>query len=114
MKHERAAVAAAVSQAPNLNVAAARLGASRRTLQNRMREYGMGYGTPGRRKVELPKAKAAPLNAVEWSVVGGALALLAGGALGILWLRRQEAQAREAERKSGASRVSGFDMLGAD
>jgi hypothetical protein len=38
----------------NLGKAARILGASRRTLQNRMREYGMPTGTSGRRRRRLP------------------------------------------------------------
>lgn len=43
----------AVESTPNLNEAADQLGASRRTLQNRMREYDLPYGQAGRRKQEL-------------------------------------------------------------
>lgn len=54
MTHERNAVVQAVNSTPNLNEAANQLGASRRTLQNRMREYSLPYGQAGRRKQELP------------------------------------------------------------
>lgn len=54
MEMERSAIVAAINSTPNLTEAAHKLGASRRTLQNRMREYGMPRGKSGRPKEPLP------------------------------------------------------------
>lgn len=55
MRLERDEILAALRAANgNIGVAARRLGASRRTLQNRMREYGIPRGKSGRRKRALP------------------------------------------------------------
>jgi len=52
---ERAKIEEALKNSDyNIEEAAKELGASRRTLQNRMREYGMQRGTSGRRKARLP------------------------------------------------------------
>lgn len=52
---ERTAIERALRESgDNIGTAARHLGASRRTLQNRMREYGMPRGRAGRRKRRLP------------------------------------------------------------
>lgn len=79
MSLERANIVQAISSSSTLDEAARKLGCSRRTLQNRMREYGMARGKPGRRKRRLygKRRKA-------WAV-GGAIA--AAGVLTGLALR---------------------------
>ena len=81
MALEREKIASAIRDADgNIGIAARRLGASRRTLQNRMREYGMPRGRSGRRKRRLPYRSGSGL-------LGGA-ALLAGAVLGYQFFRR--------------------------
>ncbi len=73
---ERAAIARAIESAPNKNItiAAERLGASRRTLQNRMRDYGMPKGPSGRPR-ELLSYNRSPLSLSTVVVVGVGFAL---------------------------------------
>jgi hypothetical protein len=60
----------------DITKAARRLHASRRTMQNRMREYGMPRGVAGRVKQPLPyKRNAARLA----QALGAGLAVLVGG-----------------------------------
>lgn len=88
--NDRDAVVSAIRTAPNLTVAARKLGASRRTLQNRMREYGLPRGRSGRPKERLPyKHGAGFVEAL------GAVAALTGLVLAGRWLL-----ARHTETKS--------------
>lgn len=73
---ERSAIVSALRESGgDIGKAARALGASRRTLQNRMREYGMARGKAGRRKRLLPYRRK---HRVAVGVVG---ALAAAGAL---------------------------------
>lgn len=78
---DRAAVAEAIRSTKNLSAAARALGCSRRTLQNRMREYGMAPGKSGRPKRKLSYGR----RRRAWAV-GGAIAAV--GLAGALALRR--------------------------
>ena len=77
---DRAAVVEAIRSTKNLSAAARALGCSRRTLQNRMREYGMARGKSGR-----PKRKLAYGRRRRALAVGGAVAAV--GLVGALALR---------------------------
>lgn len=57
MSTDRSAVVSAINSSRNLGDAARKLGASRRTLQNRMRAYGIPRGQAGRPKEWLPYKK---------------------------------------------------------
>jgi len=88
MALERDTILAALRQTDgNISKAARLLHASRRTLQNRMREYDMPEGTPGRRHQRLPYRGR--------SSAGGALAALGGLAAvvvgGVVLSRRRPA-----------------------
>lgn len=77
MKHrgdlERSTIVDALrSSGGNIQVAADELGASRRTLQNRMRQYGMPRGRAGRRRRALPYARRSRIAAGALAV-GAAL-----------------------------------------
>lgn len=76
---ERAAIVQAISSSSNLDDAARKLGASRRTLQNRMRHYGIPRGKSGRprRKLKYSKKRKA------WSVgvAATAVAMISGAVL---------------------------------
>ncbi len=73
MSSEREAVVSAINTSPNLGVAARRLGASRRTLQNRMRFYGLPRGHSGRPKQALPKrgGGVSAIGATDLLLLGG-------------------------------------------
>lgn len=74
MDLERSTILAAIANADgNLSRAAKALGCSRRTLQNRMREYGMARGKAGRRKRKLPYGRrSGVMTALGAAVVVGA------------------------------------------
>ena len=73
MPLERDAILSALHRTGgNIGKAARELGASRRTLQNRMREYGLPPGKSGRRKRLLPYAKRS--RSLEVGIGVGALA----------------------------------------
>ncbi len=76
MNLERPTILAALRSAHgNIGKAARALGASRRTLQNRMREYGMARGRAGRPKQRLPYGR----NSRRAASVLGVLALVGAG-----------------------------------
>ena len=74
---------AAIRGTKNLNEAARRLGVSRRTLQNRMRAYGLARGRGGRpkRKLSYRKRRSPGWGMVMAAAAAGALAVgaLKGG-----------------------------------
>jgi hypothetical protein len=78
---DRAAVVEAIKSTKNLSAAARALGCSRRTLQNRMREYGLAPGRSGRPKRKLSYGR----RRRAWAI-GGAVA--AAGLVGALALRK--------------------------
>lgn len=61
-----------------ISKAATDLGASRRTLQNRMREYGLPIGKSGRRKEELPYKRLSKGTRQTLGALGVAAAVGAG------------------------------------
>lgn len=66
----------------NLGRAAKKLGCSRRTLQNRMRQYGMARGDSGRRKELLPYSLLRRVSRIRPSTaVIGVAAVIGAGAL---------------------------------
>lgn len=72
---ERTRILQAIKESGNnISKAARILGCSRRTLQNRMREYGMQEGTPGRRHRRLPYGSSGG----KALAVAGGLAAAAG------------------------------------
>ena len=98
---ERTAITSAIASTPNLNEAAKKLGASRKTLQNRMRAYDLPYGKSGRPRELLPY-RSSPVS------LGGflTLAAIAGGAfLTGRWLQRRS--------NSNNPYLVGADILGA-
>lgn len=95
MSSEREAVVSAISTSPNLGVAARKLGASRRTLQNRMRFYGLPRGHSGRPRQALPKKHGAHM------IIGTTDLLLIGGVGAALFFAR-----RWWQRPSSPARLS--------
>ncbi len=79
---DRAAVVEAIRSTKSLSAAARALGCSRRTLQLRMREYGLARGKAGRPKRKLSYGRRGKV----WAV-GGAVA--AAGLVGVLALRKR-------------------------
>lgn len=92
---ERSAIVAALERAGgNIGKAARALGASRRTLQNRMREYGMPHGKAGRRHRRLPYAVSAPTRRIVTAI--GGVAAVAGAVVGVILAGRYVARSRPA------------------
>jgi hypothetical protein len=92
MTHERTTIERALNESKdssgewNIGKAARALGASRRTLQNRMRHYGMKRGKAGRRRQGLPYGLFRGKK--RRSAWGGAAAL--AGVVGLsVYLRRR-------------------------
>jgi len=92
---ERAKIETALAKHDrNIEETARELGASRRTLQNRMRAYGMAPGKSGRPRVPMPYTRT--VRATRWarrnkSTLGalGALAAVGAAVFGYKHLRRQ-------------------------
>lgn len=80
---DREALVAAVKSTRNLNEAANRLDVSRRTLQNRMREYNLPRGHGGR-----PRADLAGAGGMSISDVAAGVLLIGGGFFLGRWLAR--------------------------
>ena len=100
---DRETLVAAVKGSRNLNVAAKRLDVSRRTLQNRMREYDLPRGRGGRPRAELSLGSGISLGDVA---IG--LAAIGGGFLLGRWLSRRPSQPTVA----GSPYVLGATVLG--
>jgi transposase-like protein len=79
MLHDKTAIVQAIHDAgDNISDAAKRLGVARRTLQSRMRFYGIAKGTAGRRKMRISYGKRRKLytvGAVAAAVVLGAVVI---------------------------------------
>lgn len=71
MSLERTAIVQAVNSTNNLDEAAEKLGASRRTLQNHMRDLGLPRGRAGRPRHELPFSSEHSGVATGLLVLGG-------------------------------------------
>jgi hypothetical protein len=107
---ERQAIVKALEETPNKNItlAAKQLGASRRTLQSRMRDYDMPVGESGRPRHLLPKqrtsgfAEVLPGLAVVGVVVG----------LGWLLLRDSDSRPHIVGDQSSNPYLIGTDILG--
>lgn len=74
---ERAAIVKAIDESPNKNItlAARTLGSSRRTLQSRMRDYGMEPGKSGRPRELLPYSGDSGFSLSTVLVVGVAFGI---------------------------------------
>ncbi len=73
---EKQAIVKALETAPNVTAAARQLGASRRTLQSRMRDYALPEGEPGRPRELLPYSGSAFPEALSTvAVIGAAFGL---------------------------------------
>ena len=79
---DRAAVVEAIRSTKTLGDAARALGCSRRTLQLRMREYGLSRGKSGRPKRRLTYGR----RGRAWGIAGG---IAAAGLAGALLLRKR-------------------------
>lgn len=98
---ERETIASAIHDSPNLGVAARRLGVARKTLYNRMRQYGMPHGKSGRPRIVV--------------VSGDGLGMLVSIAalFGAGWLAGRWWKQRNAPTITGASAyLHGTDVLG--
>lgn len=104
---EKQAIVKALDTAPNITVAAKELGASRRTLQARMRDHGIPPGQAGRPRQLLPKGRRLPTG------VAVTTGLALGGALGVLVLVVWWARKRVAATVAGAPPVGlhGLDVM---
>jgi transposase-like protein len=90
---ERAKIEAALAKHDrNIEETARELGAARRTLQNRMRAYGIAPGKSGRPRVPMPYTRA--VRAKRWarrnqgSLALGAVAAVGAAVFGYKHLRR--------------------------
>jgi transposase-like protein len=82
MLHDKTAIEAAIKDAGgNISDAARKLGVARRTLQSRMRFFGLPEGRAGRRKMRISYGKRRKLY------TAGALA--AGALVAVAVLRRR-------------------------
>lgn len=81
---ERQAILKALDNKPNITEAAEALGASRRTLQARMRDYDIPPGEPGRPRNTLPREGGSESGVTVGAVVVVGLAFGLG-----YWLMRK-------------------------
>ena len=105
---EKRAIARVIETSPHLGVAAKRLSVSRKTLFNRMREYGMAPGKSGRPREYAPHAGGAGQTAIV--VAFAAVAVVSGFFLGRWWMRRRAAKAA-LPAVQPALVVSGIDVF---
>lgn len=68
----------------NISRAADLLGSSRRTLTNRMREYGMPHGKSGRRRQLLPYARRGRFSGASVATAAVGAAAVVGAVLGLV------------------------------
>lgn len=106
MSLEHDAITRALKTAPNITEAARQLGASRRTLQNRMRHYGIPRGKAGRPRELLPYGGS---SFIEIAAVSGVLV----GLVALLgkWMRDKEPTVAGADVR-GNIYIHGTDILG--
>lgn len=102
---ERSAIAKAIDESPNITAAARNLGASRRTLQNRMRDYSMPEGEPGRPRQLLPYARDTHGDKVFTLIAAVALA----GIVYAWWNSREKVGTSAFDQKSRDLR--GLDVI---
>lgn len=100
---ERRAIVHAIDTSPNKNIthAARRLGASRRTLQNRMRDYDIPEGEPGRPRELLPRRPS------QGDAAYGALALLGVAGLAYAWWSSKETVGEDGKTEC----LRGLDLI---
>ena len=101
LNRERAAIVDAIKSSRNLNAAADKLDVSRKTLFNRMREYGLPEGRSGRPRTALPHGS----SGVDIALGVVAIAGLAG--IVYAWWRSGRPTTTTAQ-----SRPSGLNVLG--
>lgn len=102
---ERHAIERALKEQPNITEAAHVLGASRRTLQSRMRDYDIPPGKAGRPRNLLPYTKTST-STVGLVVVGCIVG--AGGYLFYRWAKNEQAKLD----RGTVVGEDGFDLLG--
>ena len=100
---ERRAILGALDREANITEAARALGAARRTLQSRMRDYQIPPGEPGRPRELLPRDAAAARGD------GVFVALVALGLGGLAWAYWHSREAVGAGRKTDDLR--GLDVV---
>jgi regulatory Fis family protein len=100
MALEREEISGAIRSTPNLGAAARKLDTSRRTLQNRMRYYGMPRGKSGRPRHVL---------SAHGSGMGAFVSVAA--LVGLGWLASKWWKERSAPTVSGTA-LHGTDVLG--
>lgn len=98
---ERRAVVEAIQSSPNITEAARKLGASRRTLQNRMRQFGLPPGKSGRPHESLP------YKSLIGGWTAGEVAFAAGLGIGAFFVGRWWG------KKMKSAHQVGLDMLAA-
>lgn len=69
---EKETVARVIRDTDNLEVAARRLGVSRKTLYSRMRQFELPPGTPGRRRKDLGSENTSDAIAIGATILGAA------------------------------------------
>jgi hypothetical protein len=107
---ERTAIERALREEPNITEAAHALGSSRRTLQSRMRDYGIAPGKAGRPRQLLPYKSFRPFSRPFERVDASSLALTLIGALGVgglIWWWTKK------DKPATVVAGSGLDSLGA-
>ena len=109
VEFERVAIVKAIDSAPNITQAARNLGASRRTLQARMRDYAIPPGTSGRPRQLLPRG----LRYVSLAGAAGVVGLVVGLVGLSVYLRRKAATTAVVGAERGAVRMTGIDLLAA-
>lgn len=102
MDMERHAIAKAIENSSSITNAARILGASRRTLQKRMRDYDMPEGQAGRPRELLPYN-----NVGGDDEIFGAIALLAVGGLVWAWWTSKERVGEDGKSRD----LRGLDLI---